>query len=137
MSTGLCRPPTRGGTPFAIDSWVPPAAAAVIELRSTMPRLPARDLALLKRLATAPAMRDVWKKTNAVDAGKIVNMILFAEAAASDMRPPLPKRTKDLPAHFEEFPHFPSLRDVALAIEHAVQNMRQCEAEACVLWTHL
>jgi hypothetical protein len=121
----------RGGIPFAIPPWVPPAAADNIKWRATLPGLKARDLALLKRLARRDEMRTVWPKLAAAHADKIVDVILRAEDEASRTPSPLLKRTKDLAVYLQKTrPIPPSFFGVAVLVEKAVQDMRELEVAA-------
>lgn len=121
----------RGGISFAIPSWVPQGAADYIAWRAMLPGMKARDLALLERLATADAMRDVWPKLAAVDTDKIVSLILRAEEEASSTSPPFPKRTKDLAVYLQKTRLIPpSFVGVAVLVEKAVQDMRELEVSA-------
>jgi hypothetical protein len=96
-----------------------------------LPGMKARDLALLKRLATNDAMRTVWRKLDAVDSDKIVDLILRAEDEARNIRTPLPKQTKDLAAYLQKTRFIPpSFVAVAVFVEKAVQNMRELEVYA-------
>ena len=126
---------------FVIPSWVPRAAANVIEWHSTLPGVTARDIALLERLATADAMRAVWPKLTSVDAGEIVRIVLIAEAAARDIRRPLPKTSNAMAAYLKdlgETPLFPSRPGgVASFCEQAAKNMRDHEVNARLLWPDL
>jgi hypothetical protein len=124
--------------PFTIPRWVPPAAADNIRWRATLPGSAARDIALLERLATSDVMRTVWPKLTSLDAGEIVNVILRAGEAARDLRPPFPKRTKDRAAYLQETRLFPPRPGgVAVLVEKAVQDMREFEPEARLLWSQL
>ena len=127
--------------PLAIPSWVPPAAADVIAWHAALPGVTVKNLALLERLATAAAMRDVWRKTNAIDADEIVSIILRAEAAASDLRPPLPRTTENMAVHLKELgetPLFPTTPGhVAFALGAAAKDMRDHEVNARLLWANL
>jgi hypothetical protein len=124
--------------PFTIPPWVPQAAAENIRWRATLPGATARDIALLERLATFDLMRTVWPKLTSLDAGKVVSFILLAEAAAREMRPPLPKRTKDRAAYLQDTRLFtPRPGGVACLVDQAVQVMRELEAEARLLWPDL
>jgi hypothetical protein len=120
---------------------VPQAAADNIAWRAALPGLKAGDLALLKRLATADAMRAVWPKLTSVDAGEVVNVILRAEEAAHDLRAPLPKPRKGMAAYLQELgetPLFPSEpQSVANHLEAAAKVMRDHEVSARVLWPDL
>jgi hypothetical protein len=117
--------------PFDIPEWLPQAAADNIAWRAMLPGMKARDLALLKRLATADAMRTVWPKLAAVDTDKVVDVILRAKEEASSIRSPLPKRKEDLAAYLQKTRFIPpSFVAVAVFIEKAVQNMRELEVHA-------
>jgi hypothetical protein len=124
--------------PFAIRSWVPQAAADNIAWRAKLPGIKARDLALLERLATADAMRTVWPKLAAVDAGKVVDVILRAAAEAHELRPPLPKRMKAWIANAPKTRLFPpSPVGVAVLVEQVVRYMRELEVNARGWWPYL
>src|SRR5262249_1379931 len=129
------------GMPFTIPSWVPPAAADNIAWRAKLPGIKARDLVLLERLATHDAMRTVWPKLAAVDAGKVVDVILRAEEAARDIRRPLHKTSKAMAAYLKELgekTRFPSRPGgVAILFEQAAKNMRDHEVSARLLWPDL
>jgi hypothetical protein len=91
----------------------------------------ARNLALLKRLATSDAMRAVWPKLAAADTEKIVSVILRAEEEASRTPSPLLRRTKDLAVYLQKAPLIPpSFVGVAVLVEKAVQDMRELEVNA-------
>jgi len=124
--------------PFTIPRWVPPAAADNIRWRATLPGAADRDIALLERLATSFVMQTVWPKLTSLDAGDVISVILLAEAAARDLRPPLPKRTKDRAAYLQETRLFPPRPgDVACLVDQAVHVTREFEPVARLLWAEL
>ena len=53
------------------------------------------------------------------------------------MRPPLPRRTKDLPAYLQEFPIVPGPGALAVLIEEAGAQLMQLEPEKRALWPDL
>jgi hypothetical protein len=98
----------------------------------------ARDLALLKRLATFDAMRDVWPKLAAADTEKIVSVILRAEEEAGRTLSPLLKWKKDLAVYLQKARVIPpSFVGVAVLVEKAMQDMRELEVNARAWLPHL
>jgi hypothetical protein len=123
--------PQRGEIPFTIPSRVPQGAADNIAWHAKLPGMNAKNLALLKRLATHDAMRTVWPKLAAMDTEQIVDVILRAAEEARSIRPPLPRRTKDRAAYLQKTRLIPpSFVGVAVFVEKAVQDMRELEVGA-------
>jgi hypothetical protein len=91
----------------AFETWVPRAARQKISQLRAIPNLTENDHRLLDRLATYLAMRaEVWEKLPPSAKGAedfIVEWVFNAAQLAAAYRPPLPRRSGQIPEYLQKY----------------------------------